>query len=144
EQATTTCSAREPIQAVREAVKIEYFARGLGCDFRRAGADELVTRRPLPDHEDRTPSCTVKAAKGVFFCYLCLRGGDVAELVCLIGNMPKDDAVLAAVEFAHRYGTELPQRPDPWFAKNELQRPIRDDLDRVAGHSVRRRILRFV
>ena len=51
---------REPIQAV----KTEDFARDLGCDFRRVSTDEHVARRSLPDHEDQTPSCTVKATEG--------------------------------------------------------------------------------
>jgi hypothetical protein len=64
----------KPIQAVKEAVNILDFARGLCGEMRREGTDEWKARCPLPDHRERTPSFYVNPTDGVFFCHGCLRG----------------------------------------------------------------------
>ena len=63
--------------------------------MRRVG-DEWVARCPLPDHEDKTPSFTVYPETDSWFCYGCLRGGDVIELACYGRGYSKAEVAGAA------------------------------------------------
>ena len=55
-----------------------YFRLLTGADVPDRGA---TVRCPLPDHEDRTPSCHVYADAGAgWFCFGCGRGGSLIDL----------------------------------------------------------------
>jgi hypothetical protein len=96
----------------------------------------------LPDHPDKTPSFTVNADKGLFFCHGCLRGGDVVRLAALAWG--HDRADVAAAELLLAFGHQVPPRPDTWYAKQERQRDARRELERAKLGRVERRIYRWL
>ena len=71
----------DPLRAVPLPVAFEILT---GESVPRSG----MVRCPLPDHEDRTPSCRV--AEDVFYCHGCLRGGSAIDLAAhLYGLEPR-------------------------------------------------------
>jgi len=81
--------------------------------MRRAG-DKWVGRRPLPDHDDKTPSFTVYPGDRGWHCYGCGRGGDVVELARYVWSI--ENAGEAAGYLLLEFGHEIPPRPPAWFA----------------------------
>jgi hypothetical protein len=110
--------------------------------MRKVGA-EWVTNCPLPDHEDRSPSFAVNPEKNVWFCYGCLRGGDVVELARFAWGYDKHQVATAAADLLHQYGYELPSRPASWYAKQQRQKPIRSAIEGAKVRHVQRRVFRI-
>ena len=138
-------SYSKPIEAAKEAVPVIDLADRL-CGpggLRRVGK-EWAGRCPLPDHEDRSPSFTVNADKNVWFCWGCLRGGDVVELYRLAHGFDQREAHLAAGYLLLEFGHEVPQRPPAWFRKQERQAKTRDAVEETKMKIVRRRLFRHL
>jgi hypothetical protein len=131
-------SYAKPITAAKEAVSIiELADRLTGSE-----AGGLRRRCPLPDHEDRSPSFVVYPETQSFFCYGCLRGGDVVELARLAWGYSEREAHVVAAMVLMEFGHELPQRPPSWLRKQERQKPTRDALEEVKVRNARRRLMR--
>jgi hypothetical protein len=109
--------------------------------MRQVGAEWLACC-PLPDHEDSTPSFSVNPDKDVWFCYGCLRGGDVIELARFAWGYDKSEVAMAAAQLLTELGHEIPRRPDRWHFKQERQRPARDALEAAEVGHVQRRVFR--
>lgn len=73
--------AREPLSALFER---------FGHRLRKAGR---VRECLCPFHAEKTPSCTVDDAKGMFFCHGCSTGGDVIDAVMRLQGCSFPDAV---------------------------------------------------
>lgn len=58
----------------------EFCSEVLGAQLRSSGRNELISRCPLPGHDDSSPSFKVNPAKDVAFCHGCGRGGDILTL----------------------------------------------------------------
>ncbi len=133
------------IEAAKEAVPVVDLADllvGAG-GLKRLGA-EWVGRCPLPDHEDRTPSFTVNPEKNLFWCFGCLRGGDVIELARFAWGYGKSEVAMAAALLLREFGHELPARPDSWFGKNARQAPVRAAAEECRKRAFRRRTFRVL
>lgn len=98
---------------------------------------------PLPDHQERTPSFTVDPDKNVWWCFGCLRGGDVVELARFAWGYDKHEAAMAAAQLLVEFGHEIPPRSAAWFAKQERQAPVRNIAREVIRASRRRRFFRW-
>src|ERR1700730_18318063 len=102
------------VQAVRDAVDIVAIASE-HTRLRKAGKQYEAL---CPLHQEKTPSFSLDAAKGVFYCFGCGAGGDAIKLHML----PTGDDFPAAIEaLATRYGIPLPRR-----AERAGGRPERD------------------
>lgn len=110
--------------------------------MRKVGA-EWVTNCPLPDHQDRTPSFTVNPEKNVWFCYGCLRGGDVVELARFAWGYHKHQVATAAADLLHEFGHQIPERPRSWYAKQQRQEPIRNAIEEAKVRHYQRRLFRI-
>jgi DNA primase len=110
--------------------------------MRKVGA-EWVTNCPLPDHEDRSPSFAVNPEKNVWFCYGCLRGGDVVELARFAWGYEKHQAATAAADLLREFGHELPPRPANWYAKQQRQELARSAIEGAKVRHAQRRIFRI-
>jgi DNA primase len=111
-----------------------------GTRWRKVG-DKRVTLCMLPDHQERTPSFTVYADNDRgWWCFGCVRGGDVVELARYAWGYEKHEAAMAAADLLHEFGHERPERPKSWYAKQERQRPVRDAIDEAKILVVRRRL----
>ena len=51
---------------------------------------EQLIRCPLPDHEDRTPSCSVNLDEAVWNCFGCERRGGLVDLAAAVGAELQD------------------------------------------------------
>jgi hypothetical protein len=138
-------SYTRPIDAAKEAVPVIDLADRLTGPggLRRVGR-EWVGRCPLPEHEDRSPSFTVNAENGVFFCHGCLRGGDVVELARLAWGYDQRDAHVVAAMLLLEFGHEAPQRPPSWPRRQERQKEIRDAIDRERVEHIRMLVFRII
>ena len=122
-------SRRSVIKEAKTLVPTLDFADRL-CEqaqMRKVGK-EWAARCPLPDHEDRSPSFAVNPEKNVWFCYGCLRGGDVVELARFAWGYDKSEVAMAAANLLHDFGYEIPERPASWYRKQHRQDPVRREL----------------
>jgi DNA primase len=110
--------------------------------MRRVGV-EWAALCPLPDHQERTPSFTVNPDKNVWWCFGCLRGGDVVELARFVWGYERHEAHMAAAELLHEFGHEIPQRPASWYRRNKRQKPIRNALEETRVKHTQRRLFRM-
>jgi hypothetical protein len=99
---------------------------------------------PLPDHQERTPSFTVDPDKNVWFCFGCLRGGDVVELARFAWGYDKLEAAMAAAQLLTEFGHEIPPRAPTWFRKQERQARVRSIVREAIRASRRRRYFKWV
>ena len=60
-----------------------------------------------PFHEEKTPSFSVDAEKGLYYCFGCHQGGDVFKFVMQLDNLNFPEAV---ENLARRFGVQLPPR----------------------------------
>jgi len=60
-----------------------------------------------PFHDEKTPSFSVDAEKGLFYCFGCHQGGDVFKFVMQIERLSFPEAV---ERLARRFGVQLPPR----------------------------------
>jgi len=74
-----------------------------------------------PFHNEKTPSFSVSAEKGLFFCFGCQTGGNVFNFLMKIENMSFIDAVK---HLAHRYNIEV---PEPALSREEFRRAEEKD-----------------
>ena len=107
--------------------------------LRKVGSS-WVGRCPLSDHEDRSPSFTVYPETNTWFCYGCLRGGDVIELARYAWGYEKHEAPMAAANVLHTFGHPIPEKPASWFRKQERQKPIRDGIEAAIIYVARQRL----
>ncbi len=91
------------VQAVREAVDILDIASEY-TRLKRAGRSHAGL---CPLHKEKTPSFSVDADQGLFYCFGCGQGGDAIKLHMLLSG---DDFPAAIEALAGRYGIPLPTR----------------------------------
>src|SRR5215207_6028708 len=133
-----------PIDAAKEAVPVIDLADLLAGPggLRRGSGTTWSARCVLPDHEDRIPSFVLYPETNSFYCFGCLRGGDVVELARLAWGYDERDAHIAAAELLMEFGYEVPERAPAWFRKQERQKKARDALHELRVRSAQRRLMR--
>ncbi len=83
-----------------------------------------------PFHEEKTPSFTIDAEKGLYHCFGCHQGGDVFNFVMAQQNFNFPEAV---EYLARRFGVELPARSPGALKRrkeSERQRSILEEAQR--------------
>jgi hypothetical protein len=134
-----------PINAAKDAVPgIDLADRLCGPGQMRRVGEKWAARCPLPDHEDKTPSFTVYPETNSWYCFGCLRGGDVVELYRLAEGYEERDAHVAAANVLLEFGHEVPERPPSWFRKQERQKATRDLVHEAKIEVLARRLWRYV
>lgn len=134
-------SRKTVIEAAKEKVSVVELAEHLGTRLRPSGKD---LRGPCPVHGGNNPtSFAVDPEAGVWFCYSCLRGGDVIELGRHAWGYSKAEVAMAAADLLHQFGHEIPPRPASWFRKQERQKPLRDAIAEAKRRSFQRRLFRL-
>lgn len=130
-----------PIEAAKQAVPvIDLVARLCGPDGLRRVGSRWVARCPLPGHDDRTPSFTIYSETNSWHCYGCLRGGDVVTLAAAAWGYSEHEQAMAAANLLQEFGHPIPERPRHWYAKQERQRPVREQIRRNRAEVLRRRL----
>jgi hypothetical protein len=135
----------KPIDAAKDAVLVFDLADKLAGPgkMRRVGKT-WATNCLLPNHEDRTPSFVVYPETNSWYCFSCLRGGDVVELARLAWGYDEREAHTAAAMLLMEFGHEVPPRPPAWFRRQKRQKPIRDAIEDVRLEVMMRRLWRWV
>lgn len=138
-------SYTSPIDAAKEAVQVIDLAdRIAGPGKMRRASNTWVTNCLLPNHEDRSPSFVVYPRTNSWYCFSCLRGGDVVELARLVWGYDERDAHVAAAMVLMEFDHEIPQRPPSWHRRQERQKEIRDTIDRERIEHIRLLVFRLV
>lgn len=88
------------VQAVLQAANIVDVVSGY-TSLRKRGATYLGL---CPFHQEKTPSFTVSADKGLYYCFGCGEGGDVVRFLERIENLSFSEAI---EQLAERYGVPL-------------------------------------
>ena len=98
---------QDSIERVREAADIVEVI-GARTDLRRVGTRYTGL---CPFHDEKTPSFSVDAEKGFYYCFGCQQGGDTIGFVQETEGVDFPDAVELLAE---RYNVELKrEREDP-------------------------------
>jgi len=108
-------------------------------ELQKAGK-ERVSRCPLPDHEDKTPSFYVYPP-GRYWCYGCSRGGDVVDLEFFCGDYGELWEAVVALAAEHR--VDLPRRPDRWHSWNGEKHRRRNMVRDAVASVYQRRLFRI-
>ncbi len=106
------------VQAVRDAVDIVDIA----AEYTRLTKAGRRHKGLCPLHKEKTPSFSVDADQGLFYCFGCGQGGDAIRLH---QSLSGDDFPAAIEALARRYGIPLPKAHEP------RQGPREPDLERV-------------
>jgi CHC2 zinc finger len=138
-------SYTKPIDAAKEAVRVIDLADRLAGPgkMRRVG-ETWATNCLLPNHEDRTPSFVIYPETDSWYCFSCLRGGDVVELYRLVHGFDQRDAHAAAGHLLLEFGHQPPERPPSWSRKQHRQKRTRDLIEEARLESMTRRLWRYV
>jgi DNA primase len=91
------------VQRVRDAIDIV----DLVSDHTRLEKRGQRLLGLCPFHKEKTPSFSVDAAQGLFYCFGCGAGGDAFKFHMQVTG---DDFPAATEALAHRFGVPLPQR----------------------------------
>jgi hypothetical protein len=132
----------KPITTAKELVSTLNLARLLCGDTMSETGGKWQACCPLPDHDDKTPSFFV-FGDGGWWCFGCLRGGDVVELARLAWGYYQRDAHVAAANLLHEFGHEIPKRAPAWFRKQERQKQMRDTIAEAKVEVMTRRLWRY-
>jgi len=138
-------SYTKPIDAAKEAVPCIDLADRLAGPgkFRKVG-NTWSTNCVLPGHEDRVPSFVVYPETNSFYCFGCLRGGDVVELARLAWGYDERDAHIAAAELLMEFGHEVPERAPAWSRKQQRQKATRCLIQDARLEALTRRLWKYV
>jgi DNA primase len=93
--------SREVVDRVREAADIVEVV-GDHVRLRRRGQK---WEGLCPFHEEKTPSFSVDAVKGLYYCFGCHQGGDIFKFLMQTERLSFPEAV---ERLARRYGVKLP------------------------------------
>ena len=89
--------SRQFIEKVRDATDLTSVAGDFG-DTKNAGPGKIKLNCPLPNHNEKTPSCYVQ--KEFFKCFGCGEGGDIFKFIELVQNCDFNEAVKRLAERA--------------------------------------------
>lgn len=90
------------VQAVRDAVDIV----GIAAEHTRLTRTGRRFKGLCPLHKEKTPSFSLDAEQGLFYCFGCGAGGDAIKLHMLLSG---DDFPAAIESLAQRYGIPIPK-----------------------------------
>lgn len=142
---TASAFHRRRFDAIKEAIVCAQLAMDLvdeqGAALKRSGS-RLRGLCPLCGNGLHSKALSVDTEKNLWHCFACGEGGDVITLADLY--LGHNSPAMATAWLAHRYGVELPERPDSWFQKQSRQEKIRARLERERKEIKRRRLFKTI
>ncbi len=131
---------RKSLEALNDAVPLPAYAATV-TELKTAGL-RLVGSCPIPDHKDATPSFTIYAKSGRWYCFGCSRGGDLLDLFMAVEDWPEDAYGPALAAMAQKFGVELPQRSERWHRWQDEKAQIREAAKQRVAATYQRRLTR--
>jgi DNA primase len=126
------------IQAAKEGIDLLSVAQDL-TTLRKKG-ERWRGKCPICGNGAHSDAFSLDDNLGLWYCFACGSGGDLVRLVELWGLFTLPEAV---AWIGHRYGIELPERPESWFCKQDRQARIRELMREERRNIHRRRLFRI-
>ena len=126
------------IRAAKEGIDLLSVAQDL-TTLRKKG-EQWRGKCPICDNGAHSDAFSLHDDLGLWHCFACGSGGDLVRLVELWGPFSTAEAV---AWLGHRYGLDLPERPESWFRKQSRQRRLRERLELERLEVKRRRLFRY-
>lgn len=83
-----------------------------------------------PFHNERSPSFSVDAERGLFYCFGCQKGGSVVDFMMELDKIPYREAI---TELAHRAGVEIREETEQDSAEEKEKSALYSLYDKLAG-----------
>jgi len=117
----------ESVQAVLDAANLVEIVSGY-TSLRKRGATHTGL---CPFHQEKTPSFTVSADKGLYYCFGCGEGGDVVRFVEKMENLTFSEAI---EQLGERFGVQVQyeEGSGPDAGRKERDTRLLQLLDRAA------------
>lgn len=136
---------RRRFEMVKKAVPVATLAR----DLIEENAGRLVERAgrirgqcPICLNGNHSEAFSASVEENLWYCFACGGGGDVIELANLVGRF--ESAAFAVAWLGHRYGIELPERPESWYRKQSRQERLRERIAAERQEIRRRRLFKYL
>ena len=126
------------IRAAKEGIDLLSVAQDL-TTLRKKG-ERWRGKCPICDNGAHSDAFSLDDKLGLWHCFACGSGGDLVSLVELWGPFSVPEAV---AWIGHRYGVELPERPESWYRKQDRQARIRELMREERRNIHRRRLFRI-
>lgn len=136
---------RRRFEIIKEQVSVVTLAKNLieeASGRLRMSGGELRGYCPVCGNGNHSEAFSASLEKNLWHCHACGEGGDVIDLANLAGRF--DSPVLAVAWLGHRYGVELPERPESWYRKQSRQERIRKQLEGEREEIRRRRLFKYL
>lgn len=130
---------RKSAEAVKAEVSPARYVEDQGIEAKHLHTDVHKIRCISRNHEDREPSMYLYGAKA--HCYGCGFHGDVIDLAFIVED--HRNMFAAMVSLAGRYGIDIPEKPDAFFAKQRRQKSVRDAIENLQIERLRGRCFRI-
>ncbi|WP_424245864.1 DNA primase [Elusimicrobium posterum] len=110
------------IEVIRDRVDIADLVREYVPSLKKAGK---TYKGCCPFHQERTPSFTVNADRGLFYCFGCATGGDIFAFLMKIESLSFTEA---AKKLAQRAGVEW-KREESMSGEDMVKTRLRKTMD---------------
>lgn len=143
-QDPTFALQRKRFDIIKGAVPVATLARDLieeNAGRLRERSDELRGQCPVCLNGNHSEAFEASLEKNLWHCFACGEGGDVIDLANLAGRC--ESPGFAVAWLAHKYGVELPERPDSWYRKQDRQARIRERIEAERMEIRRRRLFKY-
>ena len=104
---------KEVIEEIVSRIDLLSYLEDRGINFKQEGSS-YKAKCPLPDHNDSTPSFSVKEGEQYFNCFGCDTGGDVITFIMEYDGLTFPEAMKSAADYAG-YNLE-----EELFSKKEI------------------------
>jgi DNA primase len=125
---------------VKDEVPLPTYAATV-TNLRQVGI-RLVGSCPNPGHNDGSPSFTIYEESDTWYCFGCLRGGDILDLFMCVEGWPEDAYGPALPALAERFNVVLWERPPRWLERQDEKVQTREAAKRHLASVYQRRLTR--
>jgi DNA primase len=127
------------IRAAKEGIDLLSVAQDL-TTLRKKG-ERWRGKCPICDNGAHSDAFSLDDKLGLWHCFACGSGGDLVRLVELWGPFTLPEAV---AWIGHRYGLDLPERPESWYRKQDRQARLRQAVIEERREIKRRRLFKYL
>jgi DNA primase len=127
------------IRAAKEGIDLLSVAQDL-TTLRKKG-ERWRGKCPICENGAHSDAFSLDDKLGLWHCFACGSGGDLVRLVELWGPFSVPEAV---AWIGHRYGLDLPERPESWYRKQDRQAQLRQALIEERREIKRRRLFKYL